>query len=358
MRRTDTLIVGGGPAGSASAIRLAQAGRRPLLIERSREGLDSTCGGFLSWTTLAALERLGIDRDALRAEPVDSMAIFSPTGSARTRLPALAAAVSRRRLDRLLIERAAQAGAAVERGTGVRRLDPDRALLADGGEFGFESLVLATGKHDLRGAARPPAADGPMVGLSWSLGVTAGLRAAVARTIELHLFRGGYAGLVLQEESANLCLAIDRDRLDEAGGRPDALLRALAAECPVLADRIGAASAMGGAKAIANMPYGWRARRTAPGLYRVGDQAGVVPSFAGEGIALALTGGAAAADALLRGMPAETFQPRLARRLRRPLMVAGATVRLAKHPAGARVMVSATGRLPSLARLVAGWMRI
>ncbi len=59
------LIVGGGPAGTAAAIALALGGERPLLLERQREVGDALCGGFLSWRTLEALARLGVESDAL-----------------------------------------------------------------------------------------------------------------------------------------------------------------------------------------------------------------------------------------------------------------------------------------------------
>jgi len=357
MRRTGTLIVGGGPAGAAAAIRLADAGRRPLLIERSRDDQDALCGGFLSWTTLMALSRLGIDETMLDASPVDRMVLLSPTGKAEARLPNPAAAVSRQRLDRALLGRAARAGARIERGVGARGVDGARLLTADGASFEFETLVLATGKHDLRGAARPLAERGRMVGLRWTLRPTPALRARLAGAIELHLFRGGYAGLVLQEEGANLCMAIRRDRLTEAGGRPDALLNELAAECPALADRIGAASALSKPQAIANMPYGWFARRTDPSIYRVGDQAGVIASLAGEGIAIALESGRAAGSAILQDVPAESFQTHLARRLRVPLATAGGVARLARSETGARALTGFTTWAPSLSRLAASWMR-
>ena len=94
MRRAP-LILGGGPAGAAAAITLAQRGTHALVIERTRETGDALCGGFLSWRTLAAVERLGIDPDALgaavvlggvvsvgRAVPVVGAAVGQPAGVA------------------------------------------------------------------------------------------------------------------------------------------------------------------------------------------------------------------------------------------------------------------------------------
>ena len=55
-----------------------------------------------------------------------------------------------------------------------------------------------------------------------------------------------------------------------------------------------------------------RRRAGPPGLFRIGDQAAVIPSFTGEGIALALHSGLAAAAAILAGEDAAAFQAALA----------------------------------------------
>ncbi len=91
---------------------------------------------------------------------------------------------------------------------------------------------------------------------------------------------------------------------------------------------------------------------------RVGDQAAVIPSLAGEGIAIALASGVAAGLALRDGRDALRFQRRLARRARLPVMVAGAIARLAAHPAAAGALVRAVGIAPALSRLAARLSRI
>jgi flavin-dependent dehydrogenase len=358
VRRTAALIVGGGPAGSAAAIGLARAGLPVLLVERDRETRDALCGGFLSWATLRRLSGLGIDPLALGAHPVERLALFAGRHAARARLPAPAAALSRHALDRVLLEQAVEAGAGIERGVGVRARDGEMLRLDDGTELGASCVVLATGKHELRGAARPRISGDAAVGLRWRLGGKA-LARLVADQIELHLFRGGYAGLVMQEDGhANLCLAVRRSRFAESDGRPEHLLAALATESPSLAARLDAASTIGMPQAIANIPYGWQARTSEPGLYRVGDQAGVIPSLAGEGIAIAIASGLAAAEAIKGHVPAERFQSSFARRLRRPVPIAGLLWRAAEHPAGARALIAATHAAPWLAGLAARLTRV
>ena len=349
MRRTPALILGGGPAGAAAAISLARGGVRPLVLERSRETGDALCGGFLSWRTLDTLERLGIAADVLNPEPVTRVRLFAGRSVAEAPLPRPARGVSRRRLDTLLLARAQAEGAMVERGVAVRGFADGAAQLADGAQVGGAAVLLATGKHDLRGLARPAEARGvdPTLGLRIRLSRSPTLDALVGDTIELHLFDRGYAGLVRQEDgSANLCMAVHRSRLTEAGG-PEALLRALAGECPPLGDRLASWSGEP-IDAVANVPYGWRARSTAPGLYRLGDQAGVIPSLAGEGMGIAIASGVIAARALLAGTAAPAYQRGLAATLARPIGVAHAIWRLAERPGSARALVALARTVPWL----------
>lgn len=356
MRRTSALIVGGGPAGSAAAITLARAGAMPVLIERCPGERDVVCGGFLGWDALAALRRLGIDAAALGARPIHRLRLVAGARSVEALLPFPAAGLSRRRLDSALLLAAEQAGAAVLRGRSARALEAGRLRLDDGEEMAAEAVFLATGKHELRGAARETGGRAPAVGLRAALMPTSASTDALAGTIELHLFEAGYAGLLLQEDGAvNLCLSVSRARL-AAAGSPEALLRELIAEAPLLADRIGG-EAPAAWEAVAGVPYGWRAVSTAPGLFRIGDQAAVIASLVGDGIALALTSGIAAAHSRLAGggQAAPAFQRRFARRSARPIRIAEALRWLAEHRG--RLLTRAAGIGP-LTRLAARLTRI
>jgi hypothetical protein len=56
----DALVVGGGPAGAAAALLLAQAGWSVVVVERSVFPRKKVCGEYLSATNLPLLDRLGI----------------------------------------------------------------------------------------------------------------------------------------------------------------------------------------------------------------------------------------------------------------------------------------------------------
>lgn len=352
------LVIGGGPAGSACAIHLARAGAQPVIVERDPEPGDALCGGFLSWRTLDQLEHLGLSRRELGGPDVSHLRIVSGAAERTTALPRRAMGLSRRCLDGLLLGRARQAGAEVRH---ARARIEGRQVRLDGGEaLDSGCTFVATGKHDLRGLRRPNEAAGadPMMGLRWRLSPHDGLRALLAGCIEMHLFDRGYAGLLLHEDgSGNLCMAVRKSRLAEADGDPAALLAQLADVSSVLAARLAFLADAGRFDAIGHVPYHWRATESCAGVFRLGDQAGVIASLAGEGIGIAL---ASAADAVRcwswgGAAAAPIFQSRFAARMRRPLAAARVVAELGQERASTVANLAA---LPGAMALVARMTRI
>jgi len=323
----------------------------PVVIERSPGERDLVCGGFLGWDAIAALKKLGLDPAALGAKPIHRLRLVAGRKVVETELPAAAAGLSRRRLDATLLRMAEEAGAAVLRGRTARALEEGCVRLNDGSEMAADALFLATGKHELRGAVRPIGTRPVSVGLRTAIAPPTDL----AGTIELHLYNGGYAGLLLQEDgAANLCLSVAQSRM--AGGR-EALLAELMREAPLLAERLGGVIPADW-EAIAGVPYGWRARSAEPGRFRIGDQAAVIASLAGDGIAVALASGAAAAHACLHdddGAPA--YQRAFAARAKRPIAIAETLRHMAEAPVRRKLMLGLAG-WPGLAKLAARLTRV
>ena len=358
MRIETPLVLGAGPAGCAAAIALARGGAKPVIIERTRETGDALCGGFLSWQTLARLEQLEVR--GLAAHPISEVRVFHGQQRATARLPDVAIGVSRHRLDSVMQQVAIDAGATLERGITARSY-AEGVLHTDSGDFSPDALFLATGKHDVRGFGRPkPAGDAPM-GLRIRLAPHPRLRQLLEHAIELHLFEGGYAGLLLQEDdSANLCMALRKSRFAEAGGDAATLLRQLGDAHPQLGERLGFLSETPSTDAIAAVPYGWRTDATEAGLFRLGDQAAVIPSLAGEGMGIAIASGTAAAAAFLAGgaAAAPDYQRRFAARTRRPVAVAGMLWHQGERPVMARLAIPLLNAVPALAGLAARMTRI
>ena len=362
MRRIPALILGGGPAGASAAITLARAGAPHLLVERSRETGDAICGGFLSWRTLESLARLGVPIEALGPARITRARIVAEKQMVEASLPRPAHGVSRRLLDTVLLDHAIASGASVERGVTVRSLTGTTATLADGPDITAGTVFLATGKHDLRGIARPTTARGkdPVLGLRVRLPASSGLNRLIGDAVELHLFERGYVGINAQEDgSFNVCMAVHRSAM-LAAGSPAALLDTLARAQPRLGERLAYRDGSEPIDAIANVPYGWRATHGERGLFRLGDQAGVIPSLAGEGMGIAIASGVRGANAYLAHGPAAAlpFQTDLARATRHPIAVAGLVRDMAERPRLALAALPLLAHLPQLIDIIAMLTRI
>lgn len=349
------LIIGGGPAGSAAAIALARHDIRATIIERDWKVRDAICGGFLSWRTLDALNTLGI---VPKGHSVGTLALFAGDRQARVPLPGRAMGLSRRSLDTLMRDAVLAVGVGIEFAT-VREIEGNNVHLADGATLTNDAIFLASGKHDVRGLPRPRDDDDPALGLRIRIAPHPRLSALVGDAIELHLFDRGYVGIVLQEDgSANLCLTVRKSRLGEAGGRPDGLLSEIGNGTP-LGDRLAFSDVMA-PDAIAAVPYGWRATRGTPGVFRLGDQAAVIASLAGEGIGIAVASAIAAADAYARrgAEAAVDYQNAFARRTRRPVGIANALWHAAERPTVASLAIPLLTHIPGLATLAANLTRV
>jgi len=142
------------------------------------------------------------------------------------------------------------------------------------------------------------------------------------------------------------------------GGDWPSLLEAIRSACPGLDARLaGAQASREKPLATAAIPYGYLAR-PAQGLWRLGDQAAVIPSFAGDGMAIALHSARRAAAAFLTGETAETFQAQLFRELAPQMGRALLLSRGLVHPWGQAALSAAIMLEPRLMRAAAARTRI
>ena len=335
---------------------LARAGAAPVMLEASRTCGDALCGGFVSWRTTETLTQLGIYTDQL-GQRVTRLRLFAGATQAEAPLPRPAVGVSRFRLDSLLQAAAMREGAALERGVAVRALD-DGVRLADATVLTPETVMVATGKHGLRGLERTAKGE-PAVGLRLRLLPSAGLQRLVGDSIELHLFADGYAGLVCQEDgSANLCLAVRKTLLRDSAGDPALLLTRLAETNPALGARLAWWDGESRIEAIGAVPYGWIATDTRAGQFLLGDAAACIPSLAGEGNGLALASGVQAAQSWLSGSSSPDYQRAFAVRVAKPVNRALRLWHLAEQPLAARLAVRGIKVAPWLAAVAADLTRI
>jgi flavin-dependent dehydrogenase len=359
---THALVIGGGIAGGAVAAHLARAGRDVILIERKAGPHDKVCGEFISGEAVRYLRGLDVDLAALGAVPITAVNIYTPRAVAGSVLPFPAVSVSRRALDEAILLRASACGAELRRGRTVRflrRLDERWiAELDDGSKLAAGDVFLATGKHDLRGWKRPPGRQNDLIGFKLHWRMSAASLASLGPCVDLFLFPGGYAGIEPVEYGIlNLCLVVKRNHYARLGGNWDRLLSELRAKfLPLHQTLAGAEACRDRPLAIASIPYGFVQTRGGP--WRLGDQAAVIPSFTGDGIAIALHSARMAAGYYLARRTAAEFQLDLARDIGSHVRRATLLSRLLVRPTGQAVAMALAQIAPGLVRQIARGTRI
>ncbi|MSO58618.1 MAG: geranylgeranyl reductase family protein [Thermoleophilia bacterium] len=345
MERFDALVVGAGPAGSSTAIHLARAGARVILVDRATFPRDKPCGGGL---TGRALARIPVDPSPVVERDVDRFLLRVGYGAsfARTHDRPLIRMTQRIRLDAFLVEAAIAAGAELREGTKVTQLvahelgvtarvgrdivHADVLVGADGAN-GIVARALGLGEKIVHGVALE--ANVPLE----ALGVRELERTAA---IELGVVPGGYGWVFPKGDHANLGVG-------GWGSEGPWLRDHLARLAQVFGVAPGALSALKGHR----LPMRRLGAPAASGrALLVGDAAGLVDPLSGDGMYEAFVSARLAADAILGGDLAG-YEPALADALDRHAAASWAAKRaLDRHPR----LVFAAARAPGVFGVVAG----
>lgn len=316
--RADVAVVGAGPAGSTAALCLATGGRDVLLLDRIRFPRPKVCGDGLTPRAIAALTRLAVwpaiapdARLVSELRTIDLLTGTVRTGALPSRVagaPELGAVVSRTALDDALRRAAIAAGARFVSTGGVRMLEATRpgrrarltAAIDDRPcELEADVVIVADGAASRIAeavfGARPGVVRGVGIRQYWEV------KAAAAFTICVPLLGdaeevAGY-GWVFPTASggANVGVGV-------FGSSPypvREIYRRFVARLTTLSDAwqcaVPSSDLEGGALAAGMLPD----RVANENLLFVGDAAGAINPFSGEGIAQAIDSARAAADAVL-----------------------------------------------------------
>jgi flavin-dependent dehydrogenase len=358
----DALVIGGGPAGSAAAVTLARAGARVRLIDRAVFPRHKLCGDTLNPGALSILDRLGVGDDVRAcALPITGMTVTGPGAEVSADYPdgLRGMSVTRRCLDQLLLNAAADAGACVETGVGVSEpvLDNDRVvgvrLAGRGADVWRAPIVIAADGRGSRLAAGLNLSSYASTPRRWAFGAYFSNVTRMSARGEMHIRRGAYIGVApLPGGLTNVSVVLDGLGPPKAGHycRADQQMivrRALNADA-VLRDRFAVATQVSPVTVLGPLAVNARAAGCA-GLLLAGDAAGFVDPMTGDGLRFALRGGELAAhaalDELASGRPAYA---RLAALRRREFSTKWRINR------ALRVMVGSPGAV-GLASLVSNW---
>lgn len=153
MKRFDAIVVGGGPAGSTTAWRLADAGASVLLVDKARFPRDKPCGGGL---TARAVQQCPVDPSPVVEEDVDRMELRFRYGPSvlRTAAQPIVRMTQRRRLDAFLLDAAREKGVEVREGTTVDVTDaPADVVVGADGANGTTARAVGLGAGIVHGVA-------------------------------------------------------------------------------------------------------------------------------------------------------------------------------------------------------------
>jgi geranylgeranyl reductase family protein len=315
----DVLVVGAGPAGSAAAAALALAGRDVLLVESHAHPRPKACAEYASPRIAEELARLGLADDAWRrdARPVRGMRVIRGADSVEMTYHdaggrRAAWGLDRERFDALLARHAVGSGARLMERTALDDVHWRGGQDASGGRVTGATLRTAAGRLTARcrwliGAdgARSRVAQRVSVELGAGrvrrLGLVAHYEGVpeLADHGEMHVARGYYIGLApLAGDRLNVGMALPLD-----GDRRSAEERFSAAidGLPAVAERLRGRRRLTPIRGAS--PIGHRVRSSAGrGWMLIGDAAGFIDPFTGEGIYRALRSARAAAEALAAGL--------------------------------------------------------
>lgn len=283
----DLIIVGAGPAGSGCAITAARAGAKVLLLEKDRFPRQKVCGEFVSPESLGLLHGFLENGKFQSCPQVISSRIFLDNKVLKLPVSPPAQSIPRFDLDPALFAAAKNAGVTNCEGVTVNAVQRDKTFYVRTSEntFAARAVVNATGRWS-------KLTQFDVAGKDKWIGLKAHFtEPSPPQAVDLYFFPGGYCGVTpVGKDSVNACAMVRADAahtLEDVFAKEPRLYERSRVWQPLFAT-------------VTTSPLYFREPETeSDGVFLVGDAAGFIDPFAGDGISLALQSGTLAAQSIV-----------------------------------------------------------
>lgn len=345
-QRYDAVVIGAGPAGCMAALSLARRGVRTLMVEKAARGRWKVCGCCLSAVGTGVLQSAGLDQVAKSTAPLNSFTLAARGKS--TTLPMRGfATISRESLDRSLADAAEIAGVESVWNTIATAAADGTTTFLNGSEIRAGVVIDASG---LRGQRAVPTRVARVARIG--LGLTTADSRCEPSELTMGVGRGGYLGRVaLPDGRVDFAAAVAPALVREAGS-PTIALRAIW-------QRAGLDPSDVPDGAWRGTPELTRRRDAQDGrILRVGDAAGYIEPFTGEGMSWALLAASQIADDAIacieRGPGASAWARTLGRLLSKRHARCRATSIAVRSPSLVSASILAASITPRIGALATG----
>jgi menaquinone-9 beta-reductase len=368
--KSKIAIVGAGPAGSSTAIRLAQKGFRVTLIEREKFPREKLCGEFISPECLTHFRQLGVLDEMLSAggDRIMKTVFYAPDGKSVS-VPSKwfnaeekALGLSRAEMDFRLLERAKSLGVKVLEESQVCDLLLENETVCglkikdkvgQTSEITADLTIDATGRarvlgklwerEKARNYQRPKTKDQRPSFVAFKQHLkNADIETGVC---EIYFFRGGYGGLNFVETGvSNHCFLVRADVIKEFNSDARKIVEKVIFQNKRAAETLKNAVPVYDWLAVSIDKFGLKDLNPAKNLLAIGDAAAFIDPFTGSGMLMALESGEMLAQCVLESSAteqiAESYQLRHREKFQNRLRISSYLRRAAFSPRLANFTIS------------------